>query len=249
MENPTPDAASVRGQLAALADPAKAAFFPRFFKAGKGEYAEGDVFLGVTVPQIRSVVKRHRGVPLPEVKKLLADELHECRLAGVLILDAQFSRTDGAERKKIVDFYVSQLDRVNNWDIVDASAYRILGEYLADKPRGILYELAASGHLWRERVAVVSTLAFIRRGDFEDIFRLSERFLGHRHDLMHKACGWMLREAGKRDKKALERFLKTHAAAMPRTMLRYSIEKFPPDERKCFMGMRTAKRFPRALTK
>ena len=243
-KNPPDTAVSVRRALAGSSDPAKAAFFPKFFKAGKGEYAEGDVFMGVTVPQVRAIVKEHRGLPLPEVKKLLDDELHECRLAAVLILDAQFTKAGEAIRKDIVDFYVSQLDRVNNWDIVDASAYRILGEYLADKPRGILDKLAASGHLWRERVAVVSTLAFIRRGDLRDIFRLSEKFLTHKHDLMHKACGWMLREAGKRDKAALERFLRRNGDRMPRTMLRYAIEKFTPDERASYLAMGNRKNRP-----
>ncbi len=234
---PADSAAAVRRELAALADKDKAAFFPRFFKAGKGEYAEGDMFFGISVPDVRSVVRRHRMLPRSEITKLFADAMHECRLAAVLILVEQFHVAKQDERGAIVDFYLSQLDRVNNWDLVDASAYHILGEYLVDRSRGVLDTLANSGHLWRERVSVVCTLAFIRRGDFQDIFRLSEHFLTHRHDLMHKACGWMLREAGKRDSIALDHFLRMHGDRMPRTMLRYAIEKFSPLQRAKYLAM------------
>lgn len=240
---PADSAAAVRRELAGLADKDKAAFFPRFFKVGKGEYAEGDKFYGISVPQVRSVACHHLGLSHVEVAILLADPMHECRLTAVIILVEQFKRaTTLVERKKIVDFYLSHLDGVNNWDIVDASAYCLLGEYLVDRPRAVLYELAATGHLWRERVAVVSTLAFIRRGDFTEIFALSEQFLSHRHDLIHKACGWMLREAGKRDAAALKTFLRAHGDSMPRTMLRYAIERFSPVERAGFLAMGKGKK-------
>lgn len=240
---PADTAAAVRRELAGLADKRKAAFFPRFFKAGKGEYAEGDKFFGISVPQVRAVVARHLALPHAEVAKLLADPMHECRLTAVIILVEQYERASTAkEQTTIAQFYLSHLDGVNNWDIVDASAYCLLGEYLIDRPRGVLCELAASGHLWRERVAVVSTLAFIRRGDFADIFKLSEQLLSHRHDLIHKACGWMLREAGKRDANALKGFLRKHGDRMPRTMLRYAIERFTPAERAGFLAMGKGKK-------
>lgn len=240
---PADSVAAVRRELAGLADKRKAALFSRFFKTGKGEYGEGDSFYGISVPEVRAVVARHLGLPHAEVAKLLADPIHECRLTAVIILAEQYKRASSpAEEKAIAQFYLSHLDRVNNWDLVDASAYCLLGEYLAERPRGILYELAASGHLWRERVAVVSTLAFIRRRDFADIFRLSEQFLSHRHDLIHKACGWMLREVGKRDAVALKKFLHTHGDRMPRTMLRYAIERFTPQERAGFLAMGKGKK-------
>ncbi|HRH93936.1 MAG TPA: DNA alkylation repair protein [Candidatus Peribacteria bacterium] len=236
-------AAAVRRELAGLADKRKAVIFSRFFKAGKGDYGEGDKFYGISVPQVRAVVARHLGLPHAEVAKLLADPMHECRLTAVIILVEQYERAASpAEETAIAQFYLSHLDGVNNWDLVDASAYCLLGEYLAERPRGVLYELAASGHLWRERVAVVSTLAFIRRGDFADIFKLSEQFLSHRHDLIHKACGWMLREAGKRDAAALKAFLRDHGDNMPRTMLRYAIERFTPEERAGFLAMGKGKK-------
>jgi 3-methyladenine DNA glycosylase AlkD len=234
-------AKAIRRDLCAIADSKKAAFYPSFFKTGAGEYAEGDIFLGVSVPAVRSVVRRYRELPGDEIILLLADPLHECRLAALLILVDQFTRAKDEEKKSIVDLYLQQLDRVNNWDLVDTSAAAILGEYLVTRPRNVLYALANSKHLWRERISIVATLAFIRRNDFEDTIALCTHFLTHTHDLMHKACGWMLREVAKRDMRAINSFLDVHAAHMPRTMLRYCLEKHPSSERRRYMSIKKQK--------
>lgn len=228
----------VRKALRAAADPEKAAFYPRFFKAGKGEYAEGDKFIGVVVPEQRKIAKQFRALALPRVRSLLKDPYHECRLTALLILVEQFDRADEADQTRIVAFYLDHLDYVNNWDLVDTSAHRILGEWLKDKPRDILYKLADSGHLWRQRVSILSTLAFIKSGDFTDTVELAARLRDHEHDLIHKAVGWMLREVGQRDLEAEKRFLKKHYKKMPRTMLRYAIEKFPQEQRKAYLDGR-----------
>jgi 3-methyladenine DNA glycosylase AlkD len=226
---------NIRKDLEDLSDPAKAEFSPRFFKAGPGGYAEGDVFIGVTVPNIRSVARRHRDLLFSHIKHLLHSVIYEHRLAALLILVDKFARADATGREKIVRFYLDNLKYVNNWDLVDLSADKILGDYLFDKDRAILYELCDSGHLWSQRVSIMSTFFFIRKGQFDDTFRLAELLLTHKHDLIHKAVGWMLREIGKRDKKAEESFLKKHCRTMPRTMLRYAIEKFSPEERERYL--------------
>lgn len=227
----------IRRALEAEADPVKAAFFPRFFKAGKGEYAEGDVFIGVTVPKQRAIAKLFQDAPLATIEEMLADPIHEVRLTALLILDLQFAKASHEERKAIVDFYLRHLDGVNNWDLVDSSAPYVLGEYLrTKKDRSVLYRLTRSGKLWRERIAIVATLALIRAGDFEDTIRIAEILLHHKHDLIHKAVGWMLREMGKKDEAALRAFLETHAAVMPRTALRYAIERLPERAKKDYMA-------------
>lgn len=229
----------IRKALEKVADPTKAAFFPRFFKAGKGEYAEGDRFLGVTVPQQRSIAKQFRETPLKTIEEMLADPMHEMRLTALLILDLQFQKASADERKAIVDFYLRHLDGVNNWDLVDGSAPYILGEYLkTKKDRSVLYRLARSGQLWRERIAIVATYALIKTGETEDTVRIATILLPHTHDLIHKAVGWMLREMGKKDDAALRVFLDLHAATMPRTMLRYAIEKMSPRDRQRYMRMK-----------
>lgn len=216
-------------------DPIKAAFFPRFFKAGKGEYAEGDKFLGVTVPEQRLIAKKFRDLPLKSIESLLKDRYHEVRLTALLILTMQYDKADQKAKKEIVDFYLSHLNFINNWDLVDASAYRIVGDWLIERDRSILYRFAKSSHLWTRRISIVSTYAFIRRGDLGDTFKIAEALLKDKHDLMHKAVGWMLREAGKRDQHALHLFLKEHRARMPRTMLRYAIERFPEATRRQYL--------------
>ncbi len=230
-------AAAVKAELRKHIDPVKAAFFPRFFKAGKGEYAEGDKFIGVTVPNQRKVAKKFRDLPEAEIRKLLNDPVHEHRLTGVLILVGQYqnAKRDEARQQEIVDFYLDHLDRVNNWDLVDSSAHKILGDWLIERDRALLYELAESEHLWRERVSVIACLPLIKNGDFEDILNLAEHFLDHEHDLMHKAVGWMLREIGKIDEAPLHRFLRQHCPVMPRTMLRYAIEKLPESQRQAYL--------------
>ncbi len=233
-----PTAASVLLELESSADPEKAAFYPRFFRAGPGEYGEGDRFLGVIVPVQRKVARRRRELPLEEVELLLESPWHEARLTGLLILVERFraaaKRGDDDERHEIAELYLSRLDRVDNWDLVDSSAPTLLGEHLEHDPRraAVLDELAASGDLWRQRIALLATLHFIRQGDFADTLRLAERLLDHPHDLIHKASGWMLREIGKRDEDAMLGFLRRHYDRLPRTTLRYAIEKLPEARRK-----------------
>lgn len=229
------NATVIRQELETYIDPIKREYLPRFFKTGKGQYGEGDRFLGVVVPNTRLVARKHREVPFEVVAELLRSEWHECRLCALLILVERFKKSDEPMRKELYEFYLSQTARVNNWDLVDLSAPVIVGQYLLDKPREELYRLAASPLLWEQRIAVVSTITLIRNRDFIDILRLSESLLHHPHDLMQKAIGWMLREMGKRDPDLLVQFLEKWSKQMPRTMLRYSIEKFSPEERAYFM--------------
>lgn len=233
-----PTAAAVRRQLKTMANPEKAAFFPRFFKAGPGEYAEGDKFIGVIVPNQRKVAKQFRDLPQTEIDKLLKDPVHECRLTGLLILVGQFERSkDQAQRKSIMQYYLSRTDAVNNWDLVDSSAHKILGKWLVDrKDRRVLDRLAKSKNMWEQRIAMVATYTLIKNGELDDTLRLAEKLLSHKHDLIHKAVGWMLREAGKQDDKVLLAFLDQHAHRMPRTMLRYSIEKLSDARRKKYLA-------------
>jgi|UniRef100_UPI004025739D hypothetical protein len=228
-------AADIQRELETYADPVKREYLPRFFKTGKGEYGEGDKFLGVVVPNTRTVAKQHKDAPFAVMAELLQSQWHECRLCALLMLVERFKKSSEKERKLIYDFYLSQTARINNWDLVDLSAPGIVGEYLKDKSRDDLYRLADGALLWEQRIAVVSTYTLIKNGDFTDILALSERLLHHPHDLMRKAVGWMLREMGKRDKDLLVQFLEKHSKVMPRTMLRYAIEKFPEEERKEFM--------------
>lgn len=228
-------AARIRQELETYIDPVKREVLTRFFKTGKGQYGEGDKFLGVTVPNARSVAKMHKDEPFGVLAALLQSPWHECRLCALLVLVERFKKSDEKERKAIYDFYLSQTSRINNWDLVDLSAPGIVGEYLKDKSREDLYRLAESSLLWDQRIAVVATYTLIKNHDFIDILALSERLLRHEHDLMRKAVGWMLREMGKRDKDLLVQFLEKHCKTMPRTMLRYAIEKFPEEERREFM--------------
>lgn len=290
LDETTIKASAIRRELEEYIDPVKKEYLPRFFKTGKGQYGEGDKFLGVVVPNTRIVAKRHKDKPFEVMACLLQSEWHECRLCALLMLVERFKKSDEQERKKIYDFYLTQTARINNWDLVDLSAPGIVGEYLKDKPREDLYRLADSNLLWDRRIAVVSTYTLIKNHDFIDIIRLAEHFVAHNpahvlahtsahsahipahsahisahfahnlahtsesslpsspdlqnavtssappiHDLMQKAIGWMLREMGKRDKDLLVQFLEKYAKVMPRTMLRYAIEKFPEEERREFM--------------
>ena len=226
----------IQQELRACSTPEKREFLPYFFKTGKGQYGEGDKFLGVVVPDTRKVAKKYKDIPFAEVTKLLNNEYHECRLCALLILVERFKKAkDEIKKQEIVDFYLAHTHCINNWDLVDLSAKDILGEYLVDKDRTVLSELADSSLLWDQRIAVIATFAFIRRNDYHDILDLSRRLLYHKHDLMHKAIGWMLREMGKRDKIQLTDFLDCYSKEMPRTMLRYSIEKLSPEERAFYM--------------
>lgn len=228
---------ALRAALKAAVRPGYAIGAQRFFKTGPGEYGEGDVFIGVNVPEIRRIARGAGAVSLEAVRMLLQSPVHEERLLALLLLVRVYQKGGEVERGRIFRFYLRERQWVNNWDLVDQSAYFIVGDYLVDRPRGCLDRMARSSHLWTRRIAVVSTYAFIRRGETEDLFRLVVLLFGDRHDLMHKACGWMLREAGKRRPLALRKFLKTHAGRMPRTMLRYAIEKFSPAERKKWLDV------------
>lgn len=214
----------LKKDLEQMANPEKAAFFPRFFKSGKGQYGEGDKFLGVTVPHQRVLAKKYKNLPLPDVKKLLDSKIHEHRLTGLLILVGQFEKGEEKLRKEVYEFYLKNKVRVNNWDLVDSSAHKIVGPYLEDKNRDILFELAESDSLWDRRIAMIATFHYIRKKEFEDALRIAEILVDDRHDLIHKAVGWMLREIGKRDEGVLIEFLRRHQD-MPRTMWRYATEK------------------------
>lgn len=225
----------IQRELETYIDPVKREYLPRFFKTGKGQYGEGDKFLGVVVPHTRLVARKYKDEPFEVVAELLQSEWHECRLCALLMMVERFKKCDETGRKEIYQFYLSQTERINNWDLVDLSAPYIVGEFLKDKSRGDLYRLAESSLLWEQRIAVVATAMLIRNNDFIDILRLSERLLNHEHDLMRKAVGWMLREMGKRNKDLLVQFLDRFHKEMPRTMLRYSIEKMTGEERKHYM--------------
>lgn len=223
-------------ELKKYIQPEKAAFFPRFFKTGKGQYAEGDKFLGITVPSQRKVAKQFSDISLFELQKLVASEYHEHRLTALIILVNKFRKSRGEiERKTLIDFYLQNIDFVNNWDLVDSSA-EILGEYLADKDRSLLYELAKSGKLWHERIAIIATFHYIKNNSHNDTLAIAEILLNHEHDLIHKAVGWMIREVGNRNLKAETDFLDLHYTKMPRTMLRYAIERFPEDVRQHYLS-------------
>ena len=225
----------ITSKLQALSNAEKREIFPKFFKAGKGEYGEGDRFLGITVPNIRAIAKQYKNISLNEIRELMQSEWHEVRLCALLIMVEKSKKKDEALRQQLFDLYLSQTDRINNWDLVDLSCRFIIGEYLLDKSRDILYQLTQSPLLWDNRIAIVSTYAFIRKGQLEDTYALSDLMMHHPHDLMHKAIGWMLREAGKRDANRLYNYVMSHRADMPRTMLRYAIEKFSPAERSILM--------------
>ena len=222
---------TVISSLREIADQGIAKHSLRFFKAGPGEYAEGDKFIGVRVPDQRKIARKHRNLSLEEIKKLLKSELHEVRLTGVLILVYQYEKADSILQEKIYRFYMDHLEYVNNWDLVDSSAKYIAGHFLFDKDRTVLQNLVKSDNFWKRRVAVLSTFYFIDRGDYSTTIEISENLLNDQEDLIHKAVGWMLREIGNNDKPTLISFLKKHYNKMPRTMLRYAIEKFPKDER------------------
>ena len=224
----------VRRELQSLSDPKKAKVMQRFFKTGPGEYGEGDVFLGVTVPNSRQVAKKFGLLSLDDVKTLLYSDVHEERLAALLILVQKYaSAFEGGE--EIVRFYLDNIKQVNNWDLVDVSAPSMIGEYLMNRERNLLFKLARSRNVWERRVAVVATLHFIRNNDFHDTLKIVEVLLADSHDLIHKAAGWMLREVGKRDLAAEEVFLDKHYSVMPRTMLRYAIEKFSEKKKRHYM--------------
>jgi 3-methyladenine DNA glycosylase AlkD len=227
-------AVEVRKELKSMADPDKAAILQRYFKTGLGQYGEGDIFIGVTVPQSRKVAKKFSQLQLVEVKTLLYSRIHEERLVALLILVWRYSSalSSREEKEEIVKFYLENIKQVNNWDLVDLSAPNILGAHLIDKDRRLLYRLARSENVWERRIAILATYHFIRNGDFSDTLKIAEILLQDRHDLIHKAAGWMLREVGKRDVASEQAFLEKHLGVMPRTMLRYAIERLPESKRR-----------------
>lgn len=226
----------LRARMRQLASPEQAAIARRFFKTGKGQYGEGDEFLGIKVPQIRALVREGDGLDEKEVLQFVRSRIHEERLLGLFCLVRRFERGDASARQRVFDLYLSNARWINNWDLVDTSAPHIVGAWLLDKDRRVLRKLAKSGSLWERRIAVLATQAFIRKGQFADTIEIVRSLLSDGHDLMHKACGWMLREIGNRDEAALEAFLATHVRQMPRTMLRYSIEKLPESRKKAWLA-------------
>ncbi|MBZ0104123.1 MAG: DNA alkylation repair protein [Sulfuricella denitrificans] len=225
----------IRAQLHRLANPATASTLQGFFKTGPGQYGEGDVFLGIKVPATRALAKTFPDVGLDLATELLHSHFHEERLLALIFMMRLFATGDIHTRQRTYEAYLSNTAWINNWDLVDISAPHIVGVYLADQKRTPLYQLARSPSLWERRIAMVATLNFIRAGDFIDTLQLAEHLLIDREDLMHKACGWMLREVGKRDQEQLLNFLDRHAPAMPRTMLRYAIERFPETLRQTYL--------------
>ncbi len=222
-------------ELESVADERKARNLAWFFKTGPGEYGEGDAFLGITVPVCRKIAMRYVHLPLPELAKVLASPIHEHRFAAFEILVAQYDRGDEQRRQEIFDFYLQNTHRANNWDLVDTSCRYIVGRHLVTRPRGLLDELASSSMLWERRIAIVSTFAFLAVGETKDTFRIARKLLGDKEPLIHKAVGWLLREAGKVSRPELERFLEKYSAKMPRTTLRYAIERFSVEERKMWL--------------
>jgi len=226
----------VLARIHALADPERAVAVARFFKTGPGKYGEGDQFLGLTMPQQRLLAREFQQLPQEEVLQLLQSPWHECRSVALVIWTLQFAKAGPDGRTVIYEQYLANRHFVNNWDLVDITCPNIVGGYLLDNDRDPLYELAAENHLWSQRMSIVSTLAFIRKGQFQDTFAVAELLLSHRHDLIHKATGWMLREVGKRNEEALEEFLTDHRGQLPRTTLRYAIERLPPARRHWHLG-------------
>ena len=227
---------ALKASLLIEGNPERAAHAKKYFKTGKGEYAEGDIFVGLTNPQVQAWAKKHyRSINLDTIQEFLKDEIHEVRFAALLVMIEQFKKGDELIKSELINCYLNNVTTINNWDLVDCSVYKLLGEWLLDKDRSVLYELAQTSHLWSQRIGIITTLAFIRQKQYSDTLRLAEILMNHPHDLIHKACGWMLREVGKRDELVLEEFLDEHLSKMPRTMLRYAIERFPEVKRLSYL--------------
>jgi 3-methyladenine DNA glycosylase AlkD len=225
----------IREELQTLGSKEDAAFLQRFFKTGPGEYGEGDVFLGVRVPQVRKLVKQYPDAGLKEARQLLTSPIHEERLLALLILVRDFTRGNDSVKKRIYEFYLAKTRYINNWDLVDSSAEHIVGAFLKRKDKAPLHKLARSDKLWERRIAIMATFHFIKQMTFSETLKISKILLQDEHDLIHKAVGWMLREIGKRDMRTEEEFLKGCYGRMPRTMLRYAIEKFPEPKRQAYL--------------
>jgi 3-methyladenine DNA glycosylase AlkD len=228
--------------LESVADERKARNLAWFFKTGPGEYGEGDIFLGITVPVNRKIALRHTHLPLKEIARLLASPIHEHRFVAFEILVAQYEKGDEEQRQRIFEFYLQNTHRANNWDLVDTSCRYIVGKHLVTRPRALLDELSSSPMLWERRIAIVSTFAFLAEGETKDTFRIARKLLGDKEPLIHKAVGWLLREAGKVSRPELVGFLEKYAAKMPRTTLRYAIERFSREERRLWLVAKAGRR-------
>ena len=233
-------AARLAAGLEAAADPQVAAQLARYFKTGAGQYGEGDVFIGVRMGQVFQLARQFAAMPIDEIERLLDSPVHEVRASGVSIMDksARLARTPEDRRRQFYELFLRRTDRINNWDLVDLGAPYVVGRYLSDRPRDVLYRLARSDNLWERRIAIISTLYFVRRGEVTDALAIAAMLLEDRHDLIHKAAGWALREVGRRDRAAQLAFLDRHGASMPRTMLRYAIEHLDADLRAHYLGLR-----------
>lgn len=225
------DLTKLKNNLKRKSDADRSQNLSRFFKTGKGEYGEGDKFLGITVPEIRKITKKYKELDIEDILKLLESSYHEERMTALIIMTLRYPK----EKDTFYNLYINNTKYINNWDLIDTTCPRIIGDYLLDKPRDILYEFANSNDLWKKRIAIISTLTFIRNNEYEDTMKISEILLNDSHDLMHKAVGWMLREVGNRSKSTEVKFLNKYYKIMPRTMLRYAIEKFPEVERKKYL--------------
>lgn len=225
----------LKSEIKQKANPEKAKILQKFFKTGKGEYGEGDIFLGLTVPESRKLAIKYKALQLKDIEFLLKSKIHEERLIALQLLTYNYKKHP-EKREEIFNFYLSNTLHINNWDLVDLSSHQIIGEYLLEKDKNLLYNLANSTNLWERRIAIISTFAFIRKNQFQDSLKIAEILLSDKHDLIHKAVGWMLREIGKKDNLILEQFLSKYYQQMPRTMLRYAIERFPEEKRKAYLN-------------
>jgi 3-methyladenine DNA glycosylase AlkD len=225
----------IQTELDKNSDKKQAAHLQRFFKTGPGEYGEGDVFIGIKVPVLRNIAKSNMDISYNGIKQLLKSKIHEKRLISLMVLIFKYQKADKEEKSKIFKIYLDNTNNINNWDLVDLTAPQIVGDYLMDKDKSILIKLAKSKNLWERRIAVLSTFQFIKNDQFDFSLKISKLLLKDEHDLIHKAVGWMLREIGKRNLAEEEKFLKAHYNIMPRTMLRYAIEKFPDKKRKGYL--------------
>jgi len=226
---------SITEEINNHADPKKARLLSRFFKTGKGEYGEGDIFLGLVVPIQRKIANQFKNLSITNIQKLLNSKIHEYRLIALIILTIQYKKFDESKKRIIYELYLKNTVNINNWDLVDLTAPHIVGGYLLNKDQSILFDLAKSKNLWERRIAILSTFTFIRNNKFKEALKISKILIKDKHDLIHKAVGWMLREIGKRDLQTEELFLKKYYKIMPRTMLRYAIEKFPETKRRYYL--------------
>jgi 3-methyladenine DNA glycosylase AlkD len=229
-------AAEIEARLQGMGSAEDAVFLQRYFRTGPGEYGEGDRFLGIRIPALRALVREYRGMAVDEAAALLRSPWHEARLLALLLLVDAYARGGAETREAAYRLYLASTAYINNWDLVDSSAPHVVGKHLEGRDRSVLDRLARSESLWERRIAILATQHFIRRGDFGTTLHVAEMLVDDRHDLIHKAVGWMLREVANRDRETAESFLRRHHATMPRTMLRYAIEKFPPGLRRHYMG-------------